>query len=520
MGLVTRARSQSPLLFLLTSRRDFLQDFYKPRSESGRANFSRQLLSLIPTCSRAINQSGERKGCFMKTKTSPTNSRNRSSRHCGPVGGFLIRIAFALVCFPLSPAAQAVCQQGCDTFNANTFLGDDALVNNTTGMDNTGIGANALHNNTTGTANTAAGFLALFTNTEGVNNTAVGNNALFSNTTGDINTAIGAAALYSNSSGNGNTGTGAGALLSNISGFNNTATGNAALQFNTTGSSNTATGVLALFNNTTGDYNTANGLQALDNNTTGSVNTANGFFALFSNTVGDRNTAVGSNALSSSTTGNDNIALGHNGGQNLTTGSHNIDIGNRGVAGETNTIRIGRPDTQTATFIAGVSGATVPRGVGVVVDSSGHLGTVTSSARYKEAIKAMDNASEAILALKPVTFHYKQELDPDGTPQFGLVAEEVEKVNPDLVARDDQGKAYSLRYEAVNAMLLNEFIKEHQRVEEQTCTVAEQGEQIAQLKTTVAELKSVLEKQAAAIEKVDARIRADQTNPQFVSANP
>src|SRR4030095_10706884 len=142
-------------------------------------------------------------------------------------------------------------------------------------------------------------------------------------------------------------------------------------------------------------------------------------------------------------------------------------IGNLGRAHESNTIRIGRTADQTATFIAGISGATVPAGVAVIVGADGHLGTTTSSARFKEAIKPMDKASEAILALEPVTFRYKHDLDPDGIPQFGLVAEQVEKVNPDLVARDDQGKPCTVRYEAVNAMLLNEFLKEHRKVEKQ-----------------------------------------------------
>src|SRR5204863_6922557 len=152
--------------------------------------------------------------------------------------------------------------------------------------------------------------------------------------------------------------------------------------------------------------------------------------------------------------------------------------GNNGVAGESKTIRIGKSGKQTNTFIAGISGATVPTGVAVIVDASGHLGTTTSSARFKDAIKPMDKASEAILALKPVTFRYGHELDPDGIPQFGLVAEEVEKVNPDLVARDDKGKPYTVRYEAVNAMLLNEFLKERRKNEQQEAKIVQQQKQI------------------------------------------
>src|SRR5262249_49793550 len=182
--------------------------------------------------------------------------------------------------------------------------------------------------------------------------------------------------------------------------------------------------------------------------------------------------AIGNDALLN-TTGSGNIALGDSAGINLTTGKNNIDIGNAGVAGEANKIRIGATGVQKATFIAGISGVTVPAGVGVIVGTDGKLGTVVSSERFKAEIKSMDKASEAILALKPVTFLYKHELDPEGIPQFGLVAEEVEKVNPDLVARDDQGKPYTVRYEAVNAMLLNEFLKEHRTVQEQKAIIAE-----------------------------------------------
>src|SRR5439155_527812 len=217
-------------------------------------------------------------------------------------------------------------------------------------------------------------------------NTVLGDDALLNNT-GVNNTAIGFEALFSNTTGGGNTATGSDALYSN-----------------TTGDSNTATGATALLSNTTGRQNTANGHTALHTNTTGNYNTASGQGSLLSNTTGRNNTADGQNALHNNTTGSFNMALGENAGFNLTTGSNNIEIGNRGVAGEAKTIRIGKQGTQTATFIAGVSGATVPTGVAVIVDSSGHLGTTTSSARFKEVVKPMDKASEVILALKPVTF--------------------------------------------------------------------------------------------------------------------
>jgi hypothetical protein len=261
---------------------------------------------------------------------------------------------------------------------------------------------------------------------------------------------------------------------------------------NTTGSSNTAMGVDALVNNTEGNSNTADGMETLYYNTTGGGNTATGYLALFENT-GNNNTADGVNALENNTTGSNNIALGNNAGFSLTTGSNNIDIGNAGVAGESARIRIGTRQTHKNTFIAGISGVTVPTGIAVLIDNTGHLGTTTSSARYKEAIKPMDKTSEAILALKPVTFRYKQELDPDGIPQFGLVAEEVEKVDPDLVAQDEQGKAYTVRYEAVNAMLLNEFLKEHGKNEKQEA-------KIAQLKKQVDALTAGLQKVSAHLE--------------------
>jgi hypothetical protein len=372
----------------------------------------------------------------------------------------IIHPALALValgCFALAPLTYAQCPQICDS-NANTALGDDALVNNT-GTDNTAVGFNALINNTTGSFNTATGAVALFSNTEGFYNTATGANALLSNNTGTADTAVGFDALFSNTTGGDNTATGSDALYSNTIGGANTATGAQALLSNTTGNNNTAIGVSALTGNTTGSFNTAIGLAALANNTAGSSN----------------------------------IALGLSAGSHLTTGSNNIDIGSVGVAGEAKTIRIGTGGRQINTYIAGINGVTVAGGIGVIIDSSGHLGTTTSSARFKDEIKSMDKASEAILALKPVTFRYKHQLDPDGIPQFGLVAEEVEKVNPDLVARDEQGKPYTVRYEAINAMLLNEFLKEHRKVKELEANAAQQQKQIEALTAGLQEVKAEVE---------------------------
>ena len=307
-------------------------------------------------------------------------------------------------------------------------------------------------------------------------NTAEGTNALFNLTTGSSNTANGFQALFTNSSGSGNTATGYNALFSN------------------NGSSNTADGSGALHSNT-GSFNTAIGNDALNHNTKSEDNTAVGYQALFQNnssTLGNGNTAIGFQALLSNSSGTFNIALGYQAGHKLTTGFSNIDIGNDGRAGESDTIRIGTEGTQVAAFMAGISGVMVT-GTPVVVSTAGQLGVAPSSERFKEAIKPMDEASESILALKPVTFRYKKELDPHGVQQFGLVAEEVEKVDPDLVVRDEKGKVYSVRYDAVNAMLLNEFLKEHRKVGELEATIAKQQEQLEALTSGLQKVSAELE---------------------------
>ena len=332
-------------------------------------------------------------------------------------------------------------------------------------------------------------------------NTAEGTDALFSLTTGTENTAIGFDALFSNTTGD-----------------SNTATGSIALTSNTTGVRNTANGFAALNSNTTGERNTATGRAAMVNNTTGNNNTAHGHDALFSNTTGNSNTAAGYDALLNNTTGVGNIALGNFAGSNLTTGDQNIDIGNVGVAAEANTIRIGTLGTQTATYVAGINGAGVT-GVAVKINAAGQLGTAPSAARFKDEIKPMDKASEAILALKPVTFHYKKEIDPEGIPQFGLVAEEVEKVNPDLVVRDANGKPYTVRYEAVNAMLLNEFLKEHHTVQEQEATIAQLKSTAAKQGVTIAREQKQIEALTAGLQKVSTRLELRSPAPRKVVSN-
>jgi hypothetical protein len=282
------------------------------------------------------------------------------------------------------------------------------------------------------------------------------------------------------------------------------------LQANTTGAYNTANGAVALHDNDTGHSNTANGYAAIRANTTGIGNTATGAGALTFNTTGDHNTASGTSALFSNDTGNTNTALGWRAGSHQTTGSNNIYIGAEanGVAGESNTIHIGRNIADT--FIDGIYGATASGGAAVfVVGEGGKLGTLTSSARFKDEIKPMDKASEAILALKPVSFRYKKEVDPQRIAQFGLVAEDVEKINPDLVIRDAQGRPQTVRYEQVNAMLLNEFLKEHRKVEKLEAMIARQHK----------DFEAALTDLKGQIQKVSAQLELRQLAPETVSNN-
>jgi hypothetical protein len=278
-----------------------------------------------------------------------------------------------------------------------------------------------------------------------------------------------------------NLGIGKNALTSDIFGSGNTAVGFKALSFNEGSVYNTAVGDQALSTNDGGSFNTADGAQALFSNSTGSYDTGIGYEALYLDVTGSFNTADGFQALYSNTNGNFNIALGYQAGANLTTGDNNIEIGNLGSDGESGIIRIGTPGRQTATLIAGISGMTVPAGAAVYVSPEGQLGTLTSSARFKENIQEMEQASQSIFKLRPVTFRYKPDIDSRGVPQFGLVAEEVDKIDPALVTRDADGRPYTVRYEAVNAMLLNEFIKEHQEVREQAARIRDLQERLEKL---------------------------------------
>jgi hypothetical protein len=308
--------------------------------------------------------------------------------------------------------------------------------------------------------NTAEGQAALLNLTSGTFNTAVGLLSLSGLKEGKFNTGLGVGTLASNVADE-NTATGAGALLSNTTGNLNTANGAFALFLNTEGTFNTATGDRVLFSNTVGSVNSAFGSGALASNT-GGGNTANGDIALFNNTTGGDNTADGPGALQNNTTGGANTALGAGAGLGVFTASHVIAIGTNGA------------DVSDSCFIGNIRGVTTANvnAIPVVIDSAGQLGTLSSSRRFKKEIQPMDNASEAILALKPVTFHYKN--DNTGTAQFGLIAEEVAEVDPDLVVRDKNGEIYTVRYDAVNAMLLDEFLKEHRKVETLQAAVVDQ----------------------------------------------
>jgi Chaperone of endosialidase len=425
----------------------------------------------------------------------------------------LILVVLVLVSFGTAPLVHAVSPAPDGGYpGGNTAEGQQALLSLAGGTYNTALGFLSLKSNTTAGFNTAIGAGALLANTADFN-TASGAGALLGNTTGAQNTAIGALALLNNTTGSDNTANGYGALQLNTTGSLNTAVGLGALQVNSTGDVNTADGALSLSSNTTGVSNTATGAQALFVNSTGSNNTAHGYQALAAATTGGGNTAVGYQALNHNITGSNNVALGFGAGSNITTASDTICIGIVGV------------DVTDGCYVGHIFQEAIdPDNLAMAIDVHGKLGTPASSRRFKDDIKPMDKASEAILALKPVTFHYKN--DKKRRAQFGLIAEEVAEVDSNLVARDKEGKPYSVRYDQVNAMLLNEFLKEHRRVEQQGREMQEQAANITTLKATVARqqkgmeaLTAQLKEQAVHIQKVTAQVELNGTAPQMVVGN-
>jgi Chaperone of endosialidase len=398
-------------------------------------------------------------------------------------------VGLALFGFALLPSAHAVVPAP-----------DGGYPNFTTAE-----GTNALQNLTTGAGNTGVGWYSLFTDTTASFNTGVGGGTLVFNNA-DSNTAIGVAALLFNTNRDGNTAVGVSALQSNTEGFQNTAIGRDALLSNTSGDDNTATGLGALYSNTTGFSNAATGFEALYSNTSGGENTAIGRTALSNNTEGERNTAVGTGALDNNIDGDDNTAIGNSAGSNI-TGSGNVCIGAgvNGFAGESNITRIRNVYESVTTDRA------------VYVTADGRIGTLSSSRRYKEGIEPMNRASETLFALKPVTFRYKKTIDPASLLSFGLIAEDVAEISPDLITRDKNGKPQTVRYEAVNAMLLNEFLKEHRKGEQQDRKIEEQEARIAKQQKQIHMLMAMVKEQAAQIQKVSARLEVNKGVQQMVS---
>jgi len=394
------------------------------------------------------------------------------------------------------------------TGTGNTAVGTSALSANTTGINNTALGASALSASTTAKDSSAFGWFALAANTTGAQNHAFGAGALFSNTTGSSNSAFGLAALYHNTTANNNSAFGYGALNANTLGTQNEGFGYEALFANTTGNGNAAFGTGALYKNTTGGTssttggNSAFGNFALLANTTAGGNSAFGFSALTANTIGNNNVAFGAASLASLTSGGGNIAIGTGAGGNLKAAeSNNIYVGNSGIAGESNTIRIGYIGTITSAYIAGISGKTSANGVEVFVNGTGQLGTVKSSLRFKHQIADMAAASDVLMKLRPVSFFYQPELDETQTRQYGLVAEEVAKVAPELVVFNQDGTPETVRYHFVNAMLLNEVQKQRQRIEQQQKANDEQNHTIARQQEEIQDL-------AARMLKLERRLAA------------
>jgi hypothetical protein len=282
------------------------------------------------------------------------------------------------------------------------------------------------------------------------------------------------------------------------------AIGGNALLGNSYGFGNSALGASALAANTVGNNNTATGKAAMLSNTTASNNTATGFQALLSNIEGEGNTAIGIYALSYST-GNYSTALGEGAGIGVTTADNVICIGTAGA------------NVSDSCYIGNIAGKTVGLGGSACyVGNDGKLGVFLSSRRFKTDIADMDNASAALPALRPVTFHYKPELDKTGIPQFGLIAEEVEAVNPDLVVHDKEGKVSTVHYGAVNAMLLNEFLKEHKTVQEQANTSSIVKVNSARQEATIARLEQQIEALTAGFQKVSEQLEASKAAPQVV----
>jgi uncharacterized coiled-coil protein SlyX len=454
------------------------------------------------------------KKIILKTLTSFNVNLRNWRGDAPPLPGSLL-IPLLIVCFALLPGAQAAPQEGTAAPQAPQEwpTGPEIPANpnprvmqlpatpdpgSVGGSFNTADGTNALANVTTGAANAAFGWFALLSTVDTSFNTALGAGTLVLNT-GSNNTAVGGAALILNTTGSSNTAVGAGAMVNNNDGLEHTAVGFQALNANTTANDNTAVGLFAMLNNVDGDSNTAVGAAALRDNISGDNNQALGRGALRLNTTGSGNIGIGREASALEDPAVNNVICLGDDGDNNGFGNES----NRCYIGQIRDVLVGNGD-----------------GINVIIDSDGQLGTANaSSRRFKKDINPMDQTSEAILALKPVTFHYKNQdgKKAENTPQFGLIAEDVAEVNPDLVVRNKDGQVTYVRYDAVNMMLLNEFLKEHKKVEAQQATIAELKSTVAQQQKGMEILTAQLKEQAAQIQKVSAQVEMNKPAPQTVA---
>jgi kumamolisin len=495
----------------------------------GSYNTANGYASLTANTSGSLNTSGGFKALFTNSTGSDNTAVGRQSLLNNTSGIYNVALGSTTLYDNTSATYSTAVGYSALYFNngnRNTAAGFRTLLYNTSGSDNAGTGAQALFENTTGSDNTANGTTALYSNTtagnntgdgyaslyfnNGSDNTANGYHAMLHNTTGSQDTAVGSQALLEDTGDSGEVAVGYQALYSNGGGGYNSAVGTQALYQNTSGELNTAVGYQVLYDNVTTSYHTAMGCEALYSNSMYGYNLADGYQALHDNSGGEENVAVGCQALGNSESGFLNIALGQGAGSALATGNYcNIDVGNAGLSSDSYAIRIGAQGTQSAAYVAGIAGETAPSGTAVYIDAAtGQLGTLTSSERFKTDIRDMDSASEAILALRPVAFRYRREIDPKGTPQFGLIAEEVDRVSPSLVVHDASHEAYSVRYEAVNAMLLNEFRKQHERIVEQAGAIAKQGRVLREEDEKIASQRARIAALQAAERQVAARQRA------------
>jgi trimeric autotransporter adhesin len=382
--------------------------------------------------------------------------------------------------------------------SATTYgIGEDTVLGIGSAADRNlflGVGAGSSNVAGSGQYNVFSGFQAGYNNTLGSGNTFSGYQAGYSNIglqglgNGGYGTFVGYAAGYSNTNGGVNTFFGSYAGFSNTEGTYNTFSGGNAGYSNTTGNNNTFTGLDAGFSNTSGGANSFVGYYSGNSNSTGSFNTFFGAYTGYYNT------------------GSNNVFLGENAGGNNTTGNDDVYIANQGPSSgtESNTIRIGTQGTgggqQNATYIAGIYGSTSSSGIPVYVNSNGQLGTSTSSLRFKEQVRDMGDSTNDLMKLRPVTFFYKPQYD-DGSHalQYGLIAEEVAKVYPELVAYDNGGQPYSVRYQYLTTMLLNEAQKQYHRAQAEAEVITSQEQRIEELEQRLSRLEGLVRSQVQTV---------------------